>query len=196
MSITVAAVVGLIVGLMVGVPLGLVGRPRWWTVCLRLPEELHRRLREEATVGLFRPRDNRVSRIWIWRYVCPFVRNNHCSVCNCNRIGGYARDGSLAQHLAAVSLGPHSNLAITASPVRRCPSAAPHPGSPEPGAPWHRAMVPLPRCGSSVTFSSVRFTFGSPSSSPALHGGEPARIQPFSRPLPARHMHGEDIDGP
>jgi hypothetical protein len=28
------------------------------------------------------------------------------------------------------------------------------------------------------------------------HGGEPARIQPFSRPLPARHMHGEDIDGP
>jgi plasmid stability protein len=26
-----------------------VGRPRWWTVCLRLPEELHRRLRQEAT---------------------------------------------------------------------------------------------------------------------------------------------------
>jgi hypothetical protein len=49
MSITVAAVIGLIVGLMVGVPLGLVGRPRWWTVCLRLPEELHRRLRQEAT---------------------------------------------------------------------------------------------------------------------------------------------------
>ena len=49
MSITVAAVVGLIVGLMVGLPLGLMGRPRWWTVCLRLPEELHRRLREEAT---------------------------------------------------------------------------------------------------------------------------------------------------
>jgi hypothetical protein len=49
MSITVAAVVGLIVGLMVGAPLGLMGRPRWWTVCLRLPEELHRRLREEAT---------------------------------------------------------------------------------------------------------------------------------------------------
>jgi hypothetical protein len=49
MNITVAAVIGLIVGLMVGVPLGLVGRPRWWTVCLRLPEELHRRLRQEAT---------------------------------------------------------------------------------------------------------------------------------------------------
>jgi hypothetical protein len=50
MTITVAAVVGLIVGLLVGVVLGLMGRPRWWTVCLRLPEELHRRLREEATV--------------------------------------------------------------------------------------------------------------------------------------------------
>jgi hypothetical protein len=48
MSITVAAVVGLIVGLMVGAPLGLMGRPRWWTVCLRFPEELHRRLTEEA----------------------------------------------------------------------------------------------------------------------------------------------------
>jgi Arc-like DNA binding domain len=51
MTITVAAVVGLIVGLMVGVALGLMGRPRWWTVCLRLPEELHRRLREEAAVA-------------------------------------------------------------------------------------------------------------------------------------------------
>ena len=50
MTITVAAVVGLIVGLMVGVVLGLMGSPRWWTVCLRLTEELHRRLREEATV--------------------------------------------------------------------------------------------------------------------------------------------------
>jgi hypothetical protein len=51
MSITVGAVVGLIIGLMVGVALGLMGGPRWWTVCLRLPEELHRRLREEATVA-------------------------------------------------------------------------------------------------------------------------------------------------
>ena len=49
MTITVAAVVGLIIGLMAGVVLGLMGRPRWWTVCLRLPEELHRSLREEAT---------------------------------------------------------------------------------------------------------------------------------------------------
>jgi len=65
----------------------------------------------QQTAGAsFRPRDNPVSRIWVWRYVCPFVRNNHCSVCNCNRIGGFARDGGLAQHLAAVSLGPHSNL--------------------------------------------------------------------------------------
>ena len=51
MTITVAAVAGLIIGLMVGVALGLMGGPRWWTVCLRLPEELHRRLREEATVA-------------------------------------------------------------------------------------------------------------------------------------------------
>src|SRR5262245_53057326 len=29
------------------------------------------------------------------------------SVCNCNRIGGFARDDGLPQHLAAVSLGPH-----------------------------------------------------------------------------------------
>jgi len=49
MTITVAAVAGLIIGLTVGVALGLMGGPRWWTVCLRLPEELHRRLREEAT---------------------------------------------------------------------------------------------------------------------------------------------------
>ena len=51
MSITIAAVAGLIIGLMVGVALGLMGGPRWWTVCLRLPGELHRRLREEATVA-------------------------------------------------------------------------------------------------------------------------------------------------
>jgi hypothetical protein len=51
MTITVAAVAGLIIGLMVGVALGLMGGPRWWTVCLRLPEELHRRLREEAAVA-------------------------------------------------------------------------------------------------------------------------------------------------
>ena len=52
MTITVAAVAGLIIGLMVGAViagLALMERPRRWVVCLRLPEELHRRLREEAT---------------------------------------------------------------------------------------------------------------------------------------------------
>jgi len=52
MTITVAAVAGLIVGLMVGATIAglvLMERPRRWVVCIRLPEELHRRLREEAT---------------------------------------------------------------------------------------------------------------------------------------------------
>jgi len=31
--------------------LALMERPRRWVVCLRLPEELYRRLREEATVA-------------------------------------------------------------------------------------------------------------------------------------------------
>jgi hypothetical protein len=54
MTITVAAVVGLIIGLTIGVVvagLALMERPRRWVVCVRLPEELHRRLREEATVA-------------------------------------------------------------------------------------------------------------------------------------------------
>ena len=52
MSITIAVVVGLIIGLALGATgLALMERPRWWTVCLRLPEELHRRLREEAAVA-------------------------------------------------------------------------------------------------------------------------------------------------
>jgi hypothetical protein len=33
-----------------GAPLTM-ERPRRWVVCVRLPEELHRRLREEATVA-------------------------------------------------------------------------------------------------------------------------------------------------
>jgi hypothetical protein len=52
MTITVAAVAGLIVGLTIGVTgtgLALMERPRRWVVCIRLSEELHRRLREEAT---------------------------------------------------------------------------------------------------------------------------------------------------
>src|SRR6476661_3059688 len=51
MTITVAALTGLIVGLMIGVAgtgLALMERPRRWVVCIRLSEELHRRLREEA----------------------------------------------------------------------------------------------------------------------------------------------------
>jgi len=56
-------------------------------------------------VGAFLcPREKRVSHICVWRYVRPFVRNNNCSVCNCNRIGGFARDDGLPQHLAVVSL--------------------------------------------------------------------------------------------
>ena len=53
MTITVAAVVGLIVGLTVGAVITgfalMERRSRHWVVCIRLPEELHRRLREEAT---------------------------------------------------------------------------------------------------------------------------------------------------
>jgi Arc-like DNA binding dprotein len=55
MTITVAAVVGLIIGLTVGAVItGLAlteRRSRHWIVCLRLPKELHRSLREEATVA-------------------------------------------------------------------------------------------------------------------------------------------------
>ncbi len=54
MTITVAAVAGLIIGIALGAAiagLALMERPRPWVVCLRLPEELHRRLREEATVA-------------------------------------------------------------------------------------------------------------------------------------------------
>jgi hypothetical protein len=53
MTITVAAVAGLIVGLMLGATVAGLAlterRSRHWVVYLRLPEELHRRLREEAT---------------------------------------------------------------------------------------------------------------------------------------------------
>ena len=53
MTITVAVITGFIIGLTVGaVVAGLVlmeRRSRHWIVCLRLPQELHRRLREEAT---------------------------------------------------------------------------------------------------------------------------------------------------
>jgi Arc-like DNA binding domain len=52
MSTTVATLIGLIFGLMTGTivaGLALMEHPRRWVVCVRLPEELHRRLSEEAT---------------------------------------------------------------------------------------------------------------------------------------------------
>ena len=53
MTITVAAAVGLIIGIALGATVAglamMEQRSRHWVVCIRLPEELHRRLREEAT---------------------------------------------------------------------------------------------------------------------------------------------------
>jgi Arc-like DNA binding domain len=52
MTITVATVIGLIFGFTTGTivaGLALMEHPRRWMVSLRLPEELHRRLSEEAT---------------------------------------------------------------------------------------------------------------------------------------------------
>ena len=52
MTIPLAAVAGLVIGIALGAIIAglvLMERPRRWVVCLRLPEELHRRLREEAT---------------------------------------------------------------------------------------------------------------------------------------------------
>jgi Arc-like DNA binding domain len=51
MTITVAVVVGLVIGLALGMVVAGIERPRRWVVCIRLPKELHRRLREEATVA-------------------------------------------------------------------------------------------------------------------------------------------------
>jgi uncharacterized membrane-anchored protein YhcB (DUF1043 family) len=52
MTTTFAAVASLIIGIALGAVVAGLGRmehPRRWVVCVRLPEELHRRLREEAT---------------------------------------------------------------------------------------------------------------------------------------------------
>jgi hypothetical protein len=53
MTITFAAVASLIIGIVIGaVVAGLVlmeRQLRHWVVCIRLPGELHRRLRDEAT---------------------------------------------------------------------------------------------------------------------------------------------------
>jgi hypothetical protein len=47
------------------------------------------------------------------------VAQSHTPCNRCVRfVTSFARDGGLAQHLAVVSLGSHSNLAITASPLR------------------------------------------------------------------------------
>lgn len=49
---SIPLLIGLIIGLTVGVivaGLALMEHPRRWVVCIRLPEELHRRLSEEAT---------------------------------------------------------------------------------------------------------------------------------------------------
>ena len=51
MSTTVATLIGLIFGFTTGAivaGLTLMEHPRRWVVCIRLPEELHRRLSEEA----------------------------------------------------------------------------------------------------------------------------------------------------
>ena len=54
-TITLAAVAGLIIGIALGATVAGLAlterRSRHWVVCLRLPEELHRRLRQEATVA-------------------------------------------------------------------------------------------------------------------------------------------------
>jgi Arc-like DNA binding domain len=50
MSTTVATLIGLIFGFTTGAIIaGLTLMDRPWVVCVRLPEELHRRLSEEAT---------------------------------------------------------------------------------------------------------------------------------------------------
>ena len=51
-AMSIPLLIGLIIGLTVGVivaGLALMEHPRRWVVCVRLPEELHRSLSEEAT---------------------------------------------------------------------------------------------------------------------------------------------------
>jgi hypothetical protein len=56
---------------------------------------------------LFGTREKYVSRFTAWRYVRPFVCNNHYSVCDRNRIGDFACDDNLPQHLASDSQAGH-----------------------------------------------------------------------------------------
>ncbi len=66
-TITLAAVAGLIIGIALGATVaGLALSERFlrhWVVCLRLPQELHRRLREEATVAEWSLKAEIISRL-------------------------------------------------------------------------------------------------------------------------------------
>jgi Arc-like DNA binding domain len=62
-TITLAAVAGLIIGIALGATVAGLARSRHWVVCLRLPEELHRRLREEATVAEWSLKAEIISRL-------------------------------------------------------------------------------------------------------------------------------------
>ena len=66
MSTTVATFIGLIFGLMTGAivaGLALMEHPRRWVVCVRLPEELHHRLSEEATDHMCSLKAEMISRL-------------------------------------------------------------------------------------------------------------------------------------
>jgi Arc-like DNA binding domain len=66
-TITLATVAGLIIGIALGATVAglalMERRSRHWVVCLRLPEELHRRLREEATVAEWSLKAEIISRL-------------------------------------------------------------------------------------------------------------------------------------
>jgi hypothetical protein len=66
-TITLATVAGLIIGIALGATVAglalMERRSRHWVVCLRLPVELHRRLREEATVAEWSLKAEIISRL-------------------------------------------------------------------------------------------------------------------------------------
>ena len=66
-TITLATVAGLIIGIALGATVAGLAlterRSRHWVVCLRLPQELHRRLREEATVAEWSLKAEIISRL-------------------------------------------------------------------------------------------------------------------------------------
>jgi hypothetical protein len=68
-TITLAAVAGLIIGIALGATIAGLAlterRSRHWVVCLRLPQELHRRLREEATVAEWSLKAEIISRLQV-----------------------------------------------------------------------------------------------------------------------------------